>query len=112
MLLCSALAFDAYPPTTNNQTAKPSNIHNSPTPTTGVFRQRYFGHVTITPKFRTSETIGLKAFMNPDEEEMAHYILNGERVRCVTSGVGGEVWRVFVVRVCLSLDRPTNPPST
>lgn len=37
--------------------------------------------MTITPKFRTSEMIGLKAFMNPDEAEMAHYLINGERVR-------------------------------
>lgn len=47
----------------------------------GVFRQRYFGHVTITQRFRTSEMIGLKAFQNPDEAEMTHYIINGERVR-------------------------------
>jgi hypothetical protein len=36
----------------------------------GVFRQRYSGHITVVPKFRTSEMIGLKAFMNPTIDEM------------------------------------------
>jgi len=45
----------------------------------GVFRQRYSGHITIVPNFRVSEMLGLKAFMNPTVEDMAHYIDNGER---------------------------------
>ncbi len=45
----------------------------------GIFKQKYSGHVTLTPKFRMSEMVGLKAFQNPTESEMQHYILNGKR---------------------------------
>jgi len=35
----------------------------------GIFRQSYSGHVTLTPRFRMSEMIGLKAFQVRREEE-------------------------------------------
>lgn len=85
-------------------------------PTTGVFRQRYFGHVTITQRFRTSEMIGLKAFQNPDELEMSHYIINGQRV----SGGGGSrsvlavLWRSVQINIlsCPLERRITHTPPT
>lgn len=38
-------------------------------------RQRYSGNITIVPKLRVSEMIGLRAFCNPSNDEMSHYII-------------------------------------
>lgn len=82
--------------------------------------------MTITPKFRTSEMIGLKAFMNPTVQEMEHYLINGERVRfCVflvtyvdgcmrarrgcVGTVGGSRQSIKQTATISSIHPPTNP---
>jgi hypothetical protein len=45
----------------------------------GVFRQTYSGQITIVPPFRFLDTTGTKAILTPSAEEMAFYILTGQR---------------------------------
>jgi hypothetical protein len=40
---------------------------------------RYHGDVTMTPEFTPTESIGLKAVLNPTVADMEHYISGGER---------------------------------
>jgi len=43
-----------------------------------VFKQRYHGNLTITPRFTTMQTFGLKALSNPTYQDMDHYLKYGQ----------------------------------
>ena len=44
-----------------------------------VFKQRYHGDVTIIPEMRISDSLGLKAILNPTVEDMRVYISEGAK---------------------------------
>jgi len=43
-----------------------------------VFKQRYYGNLTIVPRFTTMQTIGLKVLANPTVKEMEGYLKYGQ----------------------------------
>ena len=43
------------------------------------FRQNFVGNVTIIPKFIFSESIGIKAILNPTVDDMQRYLVGGQR---------------------------------
>ncbi|GMI23611.1 hypothetical protein TeGR_g2443, partial [Tetraparma gracilis] len=43
-----------------------------------VFKQKYHGDITIIPKMRLLDVLGIKAFLNPTVEDMRHYLRHGE----------------------------------
>ncbi|KAK3280244.1 hypothetical protein CYMTET_11915 [Cymbomonas tetramitiformis] len=46
---------------------------------TRIFTQKYHGHITIVPKLILSESIGMRAIMNPSLKDMIRYISGGQR---------------------------------
>jgi regulator of replication initiation timing len=43
-----------------------------------VFKQKYYGNLTIVPRFTTMQTFGLKALSNPSIEDMEGYLKYGQ----------------------------------
>ena len=44
-----------------------------------VFKQVYHGNVTIVPRMKVEESLGVKAFMQPTKEDMRSYIRGGQK---------------------------------
>lgn len=45
----------------------------------GIFKQRYHGHVTVVPQLTWKEAFGVSAIQNPTVRDMQHYLLDGAR---------------------------------
>ncbi|KAL7508063.1 hypothetical protein ACHAXN_005152 [Cyclotella atomus] len=45
---------------------------------TKVFKQKYYGNLTLVPRFTTMQIFGLKAFQNPTVEDMDIYLQDGQ----------------------------------
>jgi len=45
---------------------------------TKVFKQKYYGNLTLVPRFTTMQLFGLKSLVNPTVEDMKIYLQNGQ----------------------------------
>lgn len=45
----------------------------------GVFKQKYHGHITVVPELRWGDAFGINAIVNPSMSDMQHYLRGGEQ---------------------------------